>query len=129
MVVCVKAIELVFKELKQDLNLTAVPTTDPHAVQVLVWASLIALALSRTVAHWIHPLHQHCGLDAPLRLPVVTRALRTQMPLLGHVLSLPPRRARELLDFLREQLALEARQTARGREDSLKRLRKLEEAA
>lgn len=122
-------IELVFKELKQDLNLTAVPTTDPHAVQVLVWASLIALALSRTVAHWLNPLHQHCGLDAPLRLSVVSRALRAQMPLLGRVLSLPPRRARELLAFLCEQLAMEARQAARGREDSLKRLKTLADAA
>lgn len=122
-------IELVFKELKQDVNLTSVPTTDPHAVQILVWSSLIALAVSRTVAHWLEPLHQHCGLDAPLRLGVVTRALRAQMPLLGHVLSLPPRRARDLLEFLRNQLTLEARQPAPGREDSLKRLERLPNAA
>ena len=122
-------VELVFKELKQDLNLTAVPTTDPHAAQLFVWASLIALALSRTVAHCLNPLHQYCGLDAPLRLPVVTRALRAQMPLLGRILSLPPGRARQLLAFLRDQLILEARQPARGREDSLKRLKNLAEAA
>lgn len=122
-------IELVFKELKQDVNLTSVPTTDPNAVLVLIWASLIALAFSRTVAHWLNPLHQHCGLDAPLRLGVVTRALRAQMPLLGHLLSLPPRRARDLLEFLRNQLTLEAQQAATGRVDSLKRLKMLSNAA
>ncbi len=38
-------VELVFKELKQDLNLESIPTKDPYAAQVFVWASLLALAL------------------------------------------------------------------------------------
>ena len=51
-------VELVFKELKQNLNLESLPSKDSHAVQVFAWASLIALALSRTVACCLCPLTQ-----------------------------------------------------------------------
>lgn len=37
-------VELVFKELKQHLNLGCLVSKDRHAVQVFAWASLIALA-------------------------------------------------------------------------------------
>ena len=48
-------IELGFQELKQDLNLETVPTKNPHAAQVFIWASLIALTVSRTVACALSP--------------------------------------------------------------------------
>lgn len=70
-------IELVFKELKQHLNLETVPTKDPHAAQVLIWASLIALAVSRTIASVLGPILTIPGAAAPIRPSVVTRELRS----------------------------------------------------
>ena len=122
-------VELVFKELKQHLNLTAMPSKDPFAVQVLAWASLIALALSRTVADWIVPLHRHAGLAFALRPAVLTRALRSHIHLLGRALSLPIRQAVALLEVLALQLLDEASQPARARPDSFKRLEGLLNAA
>lgn len=118
-------IELVFKELKQHLNLTALPSKDPYAVKVFVWASLIALALSRTVADWLAPLRRYSGLTFELRPAILTRALRAHIRLLGHVLKMPTRRALGLLEVLAEELFGEARQRAPGRNDSFKRLNAL----
>jgi hypothetical protein len=122
-------VELVFKELKQHLNLTAMPSKDPCAVQVFAWASLIALALSRAVAEWLAPLRRYAGLSFALRPAVLTRALRAHIRLLGHALTLPTRRAVVLLEVLASQLLDEARQPAPARVDSFKRLETLLKAA
>lgn len=115
-------IELVFKELKQHLNLTSVPSKDPHAVQVFVWASLLALAVSRTVTDWLAPLRGYAGLAFKIRPAILTRALRAHIRLLGHALTLPLRRASAVLEVLAMQLFDDAQQRAPNRQDSFKRL-------
>lgn len=122
-------IELVFKELKQHLNLNAVPSKDPYAVQAFTWASLIALALSRTVADWLTPLARYAGLSYALRPAVLTRALRAHIRLVGRALTLPSRHAVILLEPLAMQLLDEARQPTPNRSDSFKRLEFLLHAA
>jgi hypothetical protein len=122
-------VELVFKELKQHLNLRTMPSKDPYAVQAFAWASLIALAVSRAVADWLVPLRDYAGLSFTLRPAVLTRALRAHVRLLGHALMLPPHRAALLLEVLALQLLDEARQTTPARSDSFKRLENLLEAA
>lgn len=115
-------IELVFKELKQHVNLTAVPTKDVHAVQVFVWASLIALALSRAVADWLMPLHEFNGLASALRLAVVTRAVRGNVHLLGYAIQPSMRHQRAFLAAFAERVLEESRRRDPDRDDSLKRL-------
>ena len=122
MVVCVWAIELVFKELKQHLNLEILPSSDRHAVLVLAWASLLALALSRCVAAWIQPLALMTGLEARARPYLVTRALRSTVRMLGRVLVAPVRRTLIYLRDLADELLLEARTFETTREDSFRRL-------
>lgn len=112
-------IELVFKELKQHLNLTSVNTSDPHAAQVLVWASLLALALSRVVTAWLRPLD--VGLAARFRPALVSRALRSAPLLLWLALAAPARRARDYLRTLADFLCPEAQRLG-ARDDSFKRL-------
>lgn len=126
---CTWYVELVFKELKQHVNLTSVPTKDPHAVQVFVWASLIALALSRAVADWLMPLRHFKGLASALRLAVVTRAVRGNIHLLGYAIQLPIGQARAFIAAFAERVLDEARQRSPGREDSLQRLETLTKAA
>lgn len=118
-------IELVFKELKQHLNLTSVPTKDPHAAQVFVWASLLALAVSRTVAVCLMPRCQLVGLAAHIRPAVLTRALRAMIRLFARLLTVPPDQARALAVLLAEELWEEAHQRASSRQDSFKRLQPL----
>jgi hypothetical protein len=122
-------VELVFKELKQHLNLEALPSKDRHAVQVFAWASLIALALSRTVTTCLCPLTQLVGLAPQLRPALVSRALRSTIRLLARALSAPPTHARELLGVFAEEVALETRARDPGREDSFQRLLPLLKAA
>jgi hypothetical protein len=118
-------VELVFKELKQHLNLESVPTKDPQAAQVFVWASLIALALSRTVATWLTPLTSIAGLASPLRPAVLTRALRAHIRTLGRAICATGWLLFQLLEMLATDLLDEARQHQREREDSLSRIRSL----
>ena len=113
-------IELLFKELKQHLNLCSVPTKDPHAAQVLLWASLLALALSRTVAGWLAPTW--VGLGHALRPAVLSRALRAAIPFLAHFLIRQAPNTKILLQFLADQLLAQTRQLAPDRQDSFKRL-------
>jgi hypothetical protein len=115
-------IELVFKELKQNLNLEQLPSRDPHAVQVFAWASLIALAVSRTVLDCFHPVRNLLGLESPYRPALLTRALRAGIRLLGRALVAPAREAAALLRLLVEQLLDDARTPCRQRGDSLRRL-------
>jgi len=115
-------IELVFKELKQHLNLETLPSTDRHAVQVLAWASLLALALSRCVAAWIQPLALMTGLASPTRPHLVTRALRSTIRLLGRALTAQARDAFIWPRLLAEDLLREARSLETGRVDSFRRL-------
>lgn len=115
-------IELVFKELKQYLNLRVIPTKDPFAAQCFVWASLLALVLSRAVATWLVPLPKLTGLSAELRPMVLTRALRSNVRLLARAMAQRPKDAAETLRFLAEELLIEARQLARDRDDSFRRL-------
>jgi putative transposase len=113
-------VELVFKELKQHLHLETLPSTDRHAVQILVWASLIALALSRCIAAWLQPA-PHAGLSSPIRHHLVTRALRGSIRLLGRAIIAPPRRASLYVGLLADDLMREALHDP-DREDSFKRL-------
>jgi Transposase DDE domain len=115
-------IELVFKELKQSLNLETLPSSDRHAVQVLAWASLLALALSRCVATWIQPLALMTGLASRARPHLVTRALRATVRLLGRALAASGRHALMYLRLLADELLREARSFETAREDSFRRL-------
>jgi len=115
-------VELVFKELKQHLNLESLPSEDEHAVQIFAWASLIALALSREVCAWVQPLRRVVGLAERIRPALVTRALRGTVRLLVACLRAPLRTARRFLEVLREELLREARSAEPDREDSFQRL-------
>ena len=118
-------VELVFKELKQDLNLRAVPSKDRYAVQVFVWASLIALALSRAVSTWLQPLATLIGLAAEVRPALVTRALRGAIRFLAEALRAPAAQVGAFLRLLAEDMLREARTDEREREDSFARLHAL----
>ncbi len=115
-------VELVFKELKQHLALEKLPTRDPHAVQVLAWASLIALALSREVAACFYRVRDLIGLQAALRPELLTRALRACTRILGRALVATGREVRLLTGLLVEQLIDEAANKRRYREDAVSRL-------
>ena len=115
-------IELVFKELKQNLNLETLPSADRHAVQVLAWASLLALALSRCVATWIQPLALMTGLASKARPHLVTRALRSTIRLVARALTAPARHVPVYLRDLADELLLEAQSFETTREDSFQRL-------
>jgi hypothetical protein len=115
-------VELVFKELKQQLNLSSLPSKDRHAVRVFAWASLIALALSRTVTTCLCPLTKLVGLAPDVRPALVSRALRSTIHLLARALSAPSRRARDLLGIFAEEIVLQIRARDPDREDSFRRL-------
>jgi hypothetical protein len=115
-------VELVFKELKQHLNLDCLVSKDQHAVQVFAWASLIALALSRAVTMWLSPLVKLVGLGDPLRPALVSRALRGNVRLLGRALVAPSRKALDYLELLADEISVEIRARDLDREDSFKRL-------
>jgi len=118
-------VELLFKELTQDLNLGVLPTKDPHAVQIFVWASLIALAVSRTVSACFHPLRLSVGLAAHLRPRLVTRALRATIRLLAAALTGPRHLARLLLPHFVSELLRDIYSPDTERPDSFSRLRPL----
>lgn len=118
-------VELTFKELKQCLNLETVPTRDPNAAQVLIWASLLALALSRIVANAMVPLDAAVGLESKLRPAIISRSLRANSVLLQRVLTAPLRLATLFARTLIEQLRIDASRPGPHREDSFARLRKL----
>jgi hypothetical protein len=113
-------IELTFKELKQHLSLESVATKDPYAAQVLVWASLLALVVSRTIAAVLTPLRQLTGLAAKHAAAVLSRALRGALDLLILLFSgsVPRRLAREIID----QIASSALRRNRSRADSFDHL-------
>lgn len=114
-------VELVFKELKQHLNLESLPTRDPFAAQIFIWASLIALVISRCVTAWIWPSAALVGLASQRRPAMTSRALRSLASLLACVLSNDNATwaARALEDSLRYQVDA-TRSTARV--DSFARL-------
>jgi hypothetical protein len=113
-------IELTFKELKQHLSLESVATKDHHAAQVLVWASLLALAISRTIAAVLTPLRQLTGLAAKHAAAILSRVLRGSLDLLILLFSgsVPRRLAREIID----QIAANAVRRNRSRTDSFHQL-------
>lgn len=116
-------VELVFKELKQHLSLDHVPTADPHAAQVLIWASLIALVVSRAVATFMAGIRQLLGLSHQLRLAPLSKVLRDNFALLVELILHPrtKRFARTLLQRLRAGAAYHPP----DREDSLQRIQAL----
>jgi|LakMenEpi03Aug12_release.lakeMendotaPanAssembly.Ray.scaffolds.fasta_scaffold314934_1 hypothetical protein len=122
-------VELVYKELKQDLNLEVLNSKDRHAVQVFAWASLVALALSRTVTAWLCPLVKLVGLAPRLRPALMTRALRGTIRLLARALTAPTRRALEYLSLFTEEILIEIRARDQNRSDSFKRVIPLLEAS
>ena len=113
-------IELVFKELKQHLSLESIPTKDPRAAQVFVWASLLALAVSRTVAAVLTPLSKLNGLAAMQAVALASKALRSSLDLFVRFLATEPsqRLAREILDAI----ARSATRRDSRRPDSFQRL-------
>jgi putative transposase len=116
-------IELVFKELKQHLSLEAVPTRDPIAAQVLVWASLIALVISRCVTAWLWPSPALVGLASQRRPSMISRALGWYSAFLGRLLTTPLLRTRWAMRALADGLravVLATRSTTRA--DSFSRL-------
>ncbi|MCP3065883.1 IS4 family transposase [Myxococcus sp. K38C18041901] len=115
-------VELVFKELKQHLNLESMPSKNRHAVQVFVWASLIALALSRTVASCLQPLATLVGLASKVRPILVSRALQGTVRLLARVLTAPSSQVGALLRLFMEEVLSEVRTLDIHREDSFRRL-------
>lgn len=122
-------VELVFKELKQHLNLESLNSKDRHAVQVFAWASLIALALSRTVTVWLCPVVKLVGLASLFRPSLVSRALRGTIRLLGRALTAPRPDARRYLAIFADEVLLEVRTRDAGRDDSFSRLAPLLAAA
>lgn len=122
-------IELAFKELKQQLSLEVLPSKDRHAVEIFAWASLIALALSRTFSAWLWPLHRTIGLAAAIRPQLVTRAIRPALRLLGHALTAPAQTALLLLRLLADEIRAEVRTLERLRPDTFSRLRPLLDSA
>ena len=115
-------VELVWKELKQHLNLETLPSKDPCAVQCFAWASLLGLALSRTVTAWLYPLARLVGLAAKIRPLLLTRALRATLRFLARALLRPPRQALPLLIDFADEILLEVRTLQPQREDSFQRL-------
>lgn len=118
-------VELVFKELKQHLNLDTMPSKDPYAVKVFAWASLIALALSRVVSTVVCPDIAAVGLERPLRLDLITRILRASARLLGHALVAPLTEALRLVEILFDEIRAGARPQNVRRDDTFGRLRSL----
>jgi len=118
-------VELIFKELKQHLSLEVLPSKDQHAVQIFAWASLVALALSRTLSAWIWPLHRTVGLASAIRPQLVTRALRPTLRILGRALTAPLRTAMLLLRILADEILAEVRTLERLRPDTFSRLQPL----
>jgi hypothetical protein len=116
-------IELVFKELKQHLNLEAVPTGDRFAAKVFVWASLIGLAISRCITAWIWPCERFVGLASERRPSLTSRALRSLVFLLSQVLTECTARAQWAAQTLAESVRKRVHATClRTREDSFSRL-------
>jgi hypothetical protein len=115
-------IELVFKELKQHLNLESLPSANRYAVQVFAWASLIALAVSRTVATCLQPLGRMVGLASRIRPALVSRALRGTARLLAHVLTCAQREKLVFVKLFFTEVANEVRSREIGREDSFLRI-------
>lgn len=115
-------VELVFKELKQHLNLEALNSRDRHAVKVFAYASLIALALSRTVTLWLCPRVALVGLASRFRPALMSRALRGTCRLLAAALAASRRRALALLAAFVDEISLEIRTRDHERTDSFVRL-------
>lgn len=122
-------VELVFKELKQHLNIEALGSKDRHAVQIFAWASLIALALSRTVTMWLCPLIKLVGLASALRPALLSRALRATVRLLARALVTPARQAIRYIQVFADELLLEIRGRDIDRQDSFQRIISLLDAA
>ncbi|MBU8901057.1 transposase [Corallococcus sp. M34] len=118
-------VELVFKGLKQHLNLDAMPSNTRHVVQLFVWAALLALVRSRTVAGWLQPLATLVGLAAKVRPILVSRALQGAVQLLARVLTAQASQIGALLRLLIVEAVSEVRTPNVRREDSFRRLRPL----
>lgn len=114
--------------LKQHLSLEVLPSKDRHAVQIFAWASLIALALSRTVSGWLWPLNRTVGLASAIRPQLVTRAMRATLRILGRVMATPFQTALLLLRILADEILTEVRSLERLRPDSFTRIEPILEA-
>jgi len=115
-------IERTFKELKQNLNLGSIPTKNEHAARAFIWASLIALLVSRVIAGVLAPLGHAVGLALPVRLNLVSRTLRTLHRLLIPALDLPTPRGATKQNNLPQLLMNSAAQPTPQRPDSFARL-------
>lgn len=120
-------IELVFKELKQHLSLDFIPTADRHAAQAFIWASLLALIVSRACADYLAGLRQLIGLNSSLRLAPLSKALGNHLALLARALMRP--RSAVILQVLVIQLISEAGYHPPKRADSFQRIPPLLTAA
>jgi len=116
-------VELVFKELKQHLSLGHLPTADPHAVQVLIWASLLALVVSRAIATLMAGIRQLVGLSRQLRLAPLSKALGENLALFVELIIHP--RTKRFACTLLQRLRAGAAYHPPNREDSLQRIQAL----
>ena len=113
---------LVFKELKQHLNLEALNSKDQHAVQVLAWASLIALARLPD-GHDValssrQPGRARVALPARADEPCASWNHR----LLARAIGATARTALTYLELFAEEVLLEIRTRDADCDDSFKRL-------
>ncbi len=122
-------IELTIKELKSHLNLRSVPSKDRHAVQVFVWASMLALVVSRAVGTWIQPKLSKPGLASRTRPALISQALRECVQSLGAMLAARVNRNTQAA-LLSWHLRSRLRERQTQREDSFKRIKdKMEESS
>lgn len=113
-------IELVFKELKQHLSLEHVPTSDRYAAQVFLWASLLALVVSRAVADCLVGLRQLMGLHNSLRVGPLSKAIRQNIALLAFAIT--NHRSATVLRCFAANLLSEAAYHPSCRTDSFQRI-------
>lgn len=90
-------IELVFKDWKSDANLHAFQTEQRYIVEGLIWASLCAAFLKRSIAHWAQLI---TGKRVSVRLAAMSGA--QLMPLLARWAAsrFSPERLDDILDFV-----------------------------
>ncbi len=103
-------IELLFRELKTQLNLEHMPSGNKAAAECMLYASLLALILGRVLRHQLAS-----RIDATVPAERWTILFRSVAPLLLDLLVVPPARRSDLERRLRRVLRFEARDPNRHR--------------
>lgn len=112
-------VELLFKSLKNDLNLDQLPSTNKAVVDTLVYASLIAWTISNGLRETIAARAHEPRRITPQRW---TRLIHELAPLLLHVVTAPRSAlARLLVPCIERTLRIECRDPHRARASTLER--------